>query len=242
MPPVYPTARAIEPMVRQGIGKIMDIGIGTEVIYSFVIIICSLMIYFATKELYNLTKHKGIKYFRMGFLFFALAYFFRSFIKFIFMTIGIDGHTQFSRTFFGGFSFMFFMYFSSMAIFYIIYSVVSKRFENKEWAVYILHSIAIAIALIVALFRNPIIVLIINFIFFIAALLFILIAYHESKNKKKGLNLYAIYSMLFIFFILNIIDALVPTFLQTYQLIIYLFSTTIFLLILYKVLTKVGSY
>ena len=39
----------------QGMGKFMGIGFGTEIMYSFVIIICSLMIYFGTKELYELS-------------------------------------------------------------------------------------------------------------------------------------------------------------------------------------------
>ena len=81
------TGRAIGQGVNQGIGKglgrLADLGIGSEIIYSFVIIVCSLMIYFATKELYELSKHKGIKYFRLSFLFFAIAYFFRSFIKIV---------------------------------------------------------------------------------------------------------------------------------------------------------------
>lgn len=48
---------------------LLDLRLGTEVIYSFVIIVCSLMIYFGTKELYELSSYKGIKYFRQAFLF-----------------------------------------------------------------------------------------------------------------------------------------------------------------------------
>ena len=57
--------------------------IGAELIYSFVIIACSLMVYYGTKELYELSSYKGIKYFRQAFLFFAIAYFFRYSIRFI---------------------------------------------------------------------------------------------------------------------------------------------------------------
>jgi len=61
------TGRAIGQGLGQGLGKLMNAGISGEIIYSFVIIVCSLMIYFGTKELYKLTSHKGIKYFRLSF-------------------------------------------------------------------------------------------------------------------------------------------------------------------------------
>ena len=54
---------------------------GTEIMYSFIIIMCSLIIYFSTREMYELSSYKGLKYFRLAFLFFAVAYFFRSFIQ-----------------------------------------------------------------------------------------------------------------------------------------------------------------
>ena len=66
---------------------LMSLGFGSELIYSFVIILCSLMVYFGTKELYELSSYKGIKYFREAFLFFAIAYAFRSVIKFIFSVL-----------------------------------------------------------------------------------------------------------------------------------------------------------
>ena len=67
------TGRVIGQGFGQGLGKLINLNIGTEIVYSFVIIVCSLMIYFGTKELYKLTSHKGIKYFRQSFLFFAFA-------------------------------------------------------------------------------------------------------------------------------------------------------------------------
>ena len=45
-----------------------------ELIYTTIIVIFCYLIYHKTKEIYNLTKYKGIHYFRNTFLFFALAY------------------------------------------------------------------------------------------------------------------------------------------------------------------------
>ena len=60
-----PTGMAIAPPFFGDIG--LSPGMTTEILYSFVIIFCSLMIYFGTKELYELSGHKGIKYFRYSF-------------------------------------------------------------------------------------------------------------------------------------------------------------------------------
>ena len=66
-------------------------------------------------------------------------------------------------------------------------------------------------------------------------------ANREQGMKHKKNSLYAIYLLLFAFWMLNVFDVLVPMFLEMFKLIIYLFSAGIFLLILYKVLKKSGS-
>ena len=231
------TGRAIGQGLGQGLGKLMNAGISGEIIYSFVIIVCSLMIYFGTKELYKLTSHKGIKYFRLSFLFFALAYFFRSFIKIILLYFEID-ELRTILPIFGEITFFIFMYFSSIAIFYLLYSVMCKKWKSKL-IIYLFHLIALTIATMVSLFRNQAIYFLISILLFIFILFTVYTSYKQSK-KKKSLNLYFIYLLLFIFWILNIIDVLIPTFLKTSQLFIYLTSLGVFSLILYKVIKKTG--
>jgi len=231
------TGRVVGKGFEQGLGKLMNFGIGTEIIYSFVIILCSLMIYFGTKELYKLSSHKGIKYFRQAFLFFALAYFFRSFIKIILYYFNA-GEIRTLIPIFGDLTLFIFMYFSSMAIFYLIYSVIWKKWESKP-IVYLFNLVAFTIAIIIILFRNSFIYLLINLLLFIFIALVFYKSYKQSK-KKKSHNLYIIYLLLFVFWILNIIDILIPNYLQTFQLFIYLISLGIFLSILYKVIRKTG--
>jgi hypothetical protein len=217
------------------------IGFGTEIIYSFIIVVCSLMIYIGTKELYELSSHKGIKYFRQAFLFFAIAYFFRSFIKFILMYFNIREIGEFSPIFFGSFTLLLFMYFSSIAIFYLLYSIVWKKWNNNLNTVYLFHVIALIISMISLLFRNPVIYFGLNILLILFALITIYYSYKNSKTKIKGHKLYIIYVLLLVFWIFNIIDVLIPAFFQTFKLFLYLISSGIFLLILYKVLKKAGS-
>lgn len=230
------TGRAIGQGLGEGLGKIMNYGIQGEIIYSFVIIICSLMIYFGTKELYSLSSQKGIKYFRLSFLFFALAYFFRSFIKITLFYFGID-ELRTILPIFGDITLFFFMYFSSMAIFYLLYSVMWKKWKSRL-GIYLFHTAAFVLSIATSFFGSQIIYFLTNILLFIFIIVTIFI--FRKQSKKKPNNLYIIYILLFIFWILNILDVLIPDFLKTTQLFIYLFSLGVFLLILYKVIKKTG--
>jgi hypothetical protein len=223
------------------IEQFFTIGLGTELLYSFVIIICSLMIYLGTKELYELSSYKGLKYFRQAFLFFAIAYFFRSFIKFILMYFNVREIHEFSPMFFGSFTLLVFMYFSSLAIFYLLYSVMWKKWSSNPNKIYIFHLLALVMSLIIILSKNVWIYLGLNILLFSIALFTVYVSHNNTKKKTKGHNLYVIYLLLSLFWILNIIDILIPEFFQTFQLFIYLTSIFLFLMMMYKVLKKAGS-
>jgi len=212
-----------------------QLGIGTELIYAFVIILCCLIIYFATKELYNITKHQGIRYFRLSFLFFAIALFFRSFIKFVLILFNSRTLFDIAPRAFAGVTTFIFMYFSLIAIFYLLYSLIWKK-DKKNLGIYLMHLLALVITIITILLGNILIYIILN----VLILILILYLIYQKKSKKKS-GLYFIYLLLLVFWIFNILDIFIPNFLQSLQLIIYFVSIGIFFVILYRVLTKIGS-
>jgi len=221
--------------------QMFDIGSGTELIYSFVIMLCSLMVFFGTKQIYELSSHKGIKYFRLAFLFFAIAYFARYFIKFFLMAFGIGSLRELSYLFFdptGKLTTFVFMYLSSISVFYLLYSVMWKKWGNNK-KIYLVHIAAILISLISIMSSDGYYLLFVNlFLFIIVSLTF----YFARKNsKKKKHTFYAVYMLLVFFWILNILDILIPSFFQGFQIIVYLFSISIFLTILYRVIKKAGD-
>jgi len=215
--------------------------IGAELIYSFVIIVSSLMIYYATKEMYELSSYKGIKYFRQAFLFFAIAYFFRYFIQFFLVFFSLQGIIDISPRFILSISLFIFLYSSSMAVFYLLYSVMWKKWDHSKMKIYLFNLLALAIALIGMLFRGIEVSLILNIVLLLFATFMLFRAYKDTKNKQKGKSLFIIYILLFVFWVLNVIDILIPKFLQIYQLIIYLASIFLFMIILYRVLKKTGN-
>lgn len=226
------------------IQQLLTLSFGTDIIYSFIIILSSLMIYFGTKELYELTLHKGIKYFRMAFLFFAIAYFFRSFIKFTLVYFGAEEIMEISPKLFGILSgqvtLFAFMYFSSISIFYLLYSVMYKKWEKNSNIIYLFHGLALLISFVMMIFNNSIIYLLVNLFLLIFIIAAFYVSREQSRKKKTRHNLHIIYTLLFLFWGLNIIDILIPSLFQAFQLLVYLASITIFLLMLYRVL-RVGS-
>jgi len=214
-------------------------GAGMEVVYAFVIIICSLMVYISTRELYRLTSHKGIRYFRMAFLFFAIAYFVRSIIKFIIINFNLRAVMDFHIRSIGPITLFFFMYFSSMAIFYLLYSVKWRDFKDKM--IYLFHGISVVIAGVILLIPSNTVYLIINILLLAIFAFVILTSRKQEQSRKKKNSLHVVYILLSVFWILNILDILIPNIVKTYQTLIYLASLFIFLLILYKVLRKTGA-
>jgi hypothetical protein len=231
-------------MAGRRMGQLLMAGLGAEMIYSFVIIVCSLMIYFGTKELYELSSHKGIKYFRKAFLFFALAYFFRTFIKFGVVYFNVRGIFDIPARILNPaviqLTLFIFMYFSSMAIFYLLYSVMWKKLNGNSNKIYIFHFFAVAISFYSIFSRNPYSYIVLNLVLFFFILFIVYVSY-RSKEKTKKHNLYIIYILLLFFWLLNIIDILVPRIFDTSQIFIYLSSCFVFLMILYKVLKRTGS-
>ena len=237
--PMRITGKAIEQIPR-GFNQLMNKGIGAEIIYAFVIILCSLMIYFGTRELYKLSGHKGIKYFRLGFLFFAIAYFFRSFIKIILFNFDKQEIRAIAPILFGSATLFIFIYFSVMAVFYLLSSVIWKKLDKKSDKIWIFHLTALIISWTLVKSGNSLVwYLLLNILLFGCIIFMVYKASHQSK--KKGFNLYAIYILLFIFWILNILDILVPSFFQGFQLLIYIASIGVFLMIVYKVIKKTGG-
>ncbi|MAG39405.1 hypothetical protein CMI41_00340 [Candidatus Pacearchaeota archaeon] len=232
------TGRAVQDIVTR---HLINPGFGLEIFYAFIIIACSLMIYFGTKELYELSSHKGIKYFRQAFLFFALAYFSRIFIKFLLSYSSVAQVLDVSTKAWSGLlaliALPFFMYFSAMAVFSLVFSVAWKKLPKKGITMSVLKFVAVFLALIVLFFRNSAAYLFINLILFFLVLIVVFMA----KKSKSKYSLYTTYVLLLVFWILNILDILVPWITVGFQLVLYIVSSGIFLMILYKVLRRTGA-
>jgi len=191
--------------------------------------------------MYKISKYPGIKYFRFSFLFFALAYFFKSFISFMLVFLGFHGVLEFISVFLGVVTLFIFMYASTMAIFYLLYSVVWKKFGDKKYIIPVLHVFVLVISAGSLFLRSAWTIIIIQILLFTFIAVYNYTSYRKLSPKKKTGSIHLIYLFLFLFWMLNLSDILVSGFSPFFEFLISLASIGVFLTILYKVTRNVGS-
>lgn len=204
-----------------------------DLIMNFIFVILAFIIFYKTKEMYKLTRYKGIKYFRYSFLFLGLAYFFRAFSLLIryFFFINIAG--KFSSFFLWTIPISFF---GILSMLYLFLSLDWKRFINKDNE-YLLYLFAFVFSIIFFVTRSHFILLILQ-----SLILLLVIIFHILKNRKNVQKMFFLYSLLLIFWIFNLIIMLPKRIFPYFVfLAIQIFSLIIIMYILIKVLNWVDG-
>ena len=225
------------PMLGAGLHLGRTLGPTIEFLYLAIIVFLCLLVYFKTKEIYDLTSHRGIRYFRNAFLLFGIAYLFRfiGVLSHIYkMSFGLAPGTHFIL------GFVISAYASSIAILYLAHSVMWKRIKFSKFNdKYLHHFIALGI-LIVSFIANSLLIILATQVFlFIFILIMGLINYKKNK-KKHTLNLYAIYFALFLFWILNFFTSAFRFFFRI-ELFLYVVSIVLFIIIAKKVIKIINQ-
>ncbi len=203
--------------------------LAVELSYTLIIVFFCFMIYIKTKEMYDLTKYKGIQYFRITFLFFGLAYLFRfSFILFLLIGVTFDDYSlsiafKFVPLVLSG-------YFSTMAILSLTYSTIWKKIHFKH-TLLISNVIAIFISGIALISIDPFPLILSQ-----AILLIFTIAYPIYSKSKKVSPLFILYIMFFLFWVINLLTLYTKRFLPfEIQILLNVVSIVLIGIIYYKV-------
>jgi len=213
-----------------------EYGMMIETLYSLVAIASCFIIYFKTKDLYELTAHRGIRYFRNTFLFFGFA----SLIRFVFHALPrfmARGPEFFS---FGMFEIVFSIsiYLSCVAFFYLLLSILwrklSKSLLKKE---YLIHIFALIITLMGMIRMFPSMFILFQLVLF-ALLAYVL--YFAWKERKKLNKLYVIYLMMFGLMIMSNVLEFLSFFTPLIAFMIYCVSIPLFIIVLMKVLADLN--
>jgi hypothetical protein len=223
------------PMGGQMVGRMMfdPTRFGIEIVFSLLIIAICILIYFKTKEIYDLSKHKGIRFFRNTFLFFSLAYLFRIlFLSIHFSGIFWEFHNMRTIRFI---PLTIVGLFSSLAIVSLTLSIIWKKNSSKtiEYLMYVLVAI-ITIGSI--LYKSPFTILFLELILFIFAITISMVGLWQKKKKNHLPNLIFIYALLFLSWLVSIFTIATPN-MATFgaPTISYIISIAIFIIIFLKV-------
>lgn len=205
---------------------------GIESVYALLIISLCILIYIKAKEMYDLTGHKGLKYFKNTFLLFAMLYL----LRLVGGVFSIFSHSRFSHTPLVIIFVMLYTSISSLAILSLALSTVWKWFAKnsliKEAFVYGLVIISVIISLVS---RSPEIVFLTQFLLFIFSAVMALLNHIKAKKKSKTSKLYIVYILLFFFWILHMGISVPRWAYFEVSILVYLFSFGLFSFIAYRV-------
>ena len=219
--------------------RIFNYELWIELIYSLVVVISCLLIYLKTGEFYELTSHKGIKYFRNTFLFFGIGYLIR-------LCLHLIQATGISRILFTPFAigiyemaFFVMIYASSMALIYIIYSMFWKRLDKYAFSRgYVFHIVSLIVAFVSMVWRIPLIFLLFQGALFLLLVVVSYLNYRKTKHKGGLYGIYLIYMLIFALWItINVLEFVIY-FSPIMGLIIYGASIALFAMLLVKVIKE----
>lgn len=206
-----------------------------EIAYTFFVVILLFLVYAKTKDLFDLTKHKGIQYFRDAFLFFGLAYLARFILQAI--TFGITQlDTMISLRIIVPIIVLPLGYLSTLAIFYLAYSTIWKKFKVDYFAL-IAHCTAGIISVVAFFSRSPEVLSLVQ-LPIIIFILGITVYKHQkaTQQKKKQSSTTLLYFLISLFWLVNLVlftpGRFVP---REFRFVLQIVSLGVFLVLYYKV-------
>lgn len=206
--------------------------IWVESVYALIILILCFLVFLKTREIFELTKHKGIQFFRYAFLFFGLAYASRFVLYMIIISNNIVCEMcRYGRQLLPLTSLVV-AYFSTMAILSLVYSIIWRKMKVENFLIWS-NIISLFVAVIAFSFRSPAVLSIVQLLFLVAAS-FIIIRTH--KKDQGRLNTRALYLLIFAFWLLNLF-ILEPRRVIPFEIrvVFQVVSVAVFALIFYKV-------
>ena len=169
---------------------------GEDFLFTVISGVFCFLIYFKTRESYNLTKYKGIKYFRDAFLFFGMSYVMRFLFSLVLLSrIAFDFILP--REIFVPLFILPLGYFSTIGIFYLIFGSVWKRFDNKKLIIFG-HALAILLSVISFMTRSHIILILLQCILLIIAVGLRFVIQKEKRNISQIKILYFLVALLWL--------------------------------------------
>ncbi len=222
-----------QPFMKTAWHAFNGLAMWVEVVYFLIVFVACMLIYFKTKKLYELSGHQGIRLFRYAFFFFALTTLVKIFMRGL--RLFIQGPPHHSIYFIVGLFLM--SVFGTMSVLCLVGSITWKRLPRFSRA-YIFLIVSVFVSLFIPFFRGHGIMFMVisqTVLFMIAAVL----SYWNhlgSKGKKKKSTLYAVYLLLLVAWLINIVAQFVVLISFTMSILLYAISAAFFVVIVYRVL------
>jgi hypothetical protein len=198
----------------------------------FILLGSAFYIFFKTKEIYELSNHRGIRYFRLTFLFFALSFL----MKVVMRGTRLLDHHWVSKGVMTEFLLIITLL-EAFALVFLFSSIFWRKIKSRE--------LSFAIVGLLVLFGLCLIFLsyqlfvVFNALLLMVSVVLVLFKLFKGRRKKKAAKLYVLYLGIIGFMIVvNFVDYLLDmTFLTGW---LYSTMTILFIILVYKVVKKIG--
>ena len=197
-----------------------------ETIYFLIVSGICVLIYYRTREIYRISRHQGIRHFRNIFFYFAIAYIFR------FIEVSFLIYRNLLSARFPGFHQLILIpitYFSSMAIFSIIAAIFISKIKSGGLKMdAFMHIASISFALFSFMTRSHADIIILQTSILSLSIVYIILRNRDFKAKNAFGKKKAIYYLLFVFWVLNLITLDRRALPFAFDIIVYLACVLIF--------------
>jgi len=212
-----------------------------ELAYFLIVVGICAFIYLKTREVYGISKHRGLFHFRNIFLYFAFAYVFR--------LVQVAYHLSNSALDLGlrrgifYFDFLFVGYFSTMAILSLAMAALTRSMRTGvRKRDYLLHAIALAASVLALATRSNNALLFAQTIVLLGAIAIVFIVPHKEMPRRILSSNKITFLLLAVFWIVNLF-AFSRRFLpKEAKIVLYALSAAVFISILLRVKKRLRSH
>ncbi|MCK9596807.1 hypothetical protein M0R19_06470 [Candidatus Pacearchaeota archaeon] len=207
-----------------------------EIFYALIISSVCMLIVLKTDRFYQLSLHRGIRYFRNAFFFYGLAFGAR-------YLFGLFSDFSLHYAFVLG---MVFEYFFVMAGFFLFYSLIYKKVESPREhykssllnpKIFVFHMVALIIAVLGYLWQTYYFMFVSQILIFFCSLIIVFSNYIKSGRQHKFLKFYTIAVLLGLgAWILNLLAALYFEWSKIVMMNVGILNIIFFLLFLFGVI------
>lgn len=205
-----------------------------EWVFSIIVIATCFLIYFKTKEFYELSvKHSGIKYFRLIFLYFGFTYI----IRLILTLVGFFPDKIFSISTFN-FIYAFVVYTSALTFFYLMMMFFWRRLGDTFLANPILiHMISFSFAIISIFQEHPYLFVVFHLGILVALAVMVIETKVNGRKENSFPMMFMLYSLVFGHWILITILQFFADFYEPAGILIYVITFSFLVTLVWKILS-----
>jgi hypothetical protein len=202
-----------------------------EIVFTLVALVLGLLIYFKTKESYELTKYPGLRYFRDAFLFLGLSYLLKFFFSAVSLSrIAVDMFMP--RDTMSPLFMILLGYFSTIGLWCLIMSSTWKQLGDMKKYLILGNIFAIAVSVISFMTHSPSSMLYIQLVLILS---YIILTVISPKEKKRFTQTKILYFLVALLWIVNLLTADKPMLPREFGILGQIVAIVLFSIIYHKI-------